>query len=349
MPLPAASADPGNPEAANGGKPLRILSRLLQDIADCRAERARRENALADLERRLQGELVPLEAQMLDLRMETFRILGRHLRSGRLNRKANGLLESALYDLAADLEREGVDMEADRNAAFGESGAGAGWPGGAAGLISENGDEEEDDSENEDGDGAGAFRASDFPDRERGGAGQKPRDRAGPEMPMTRPDEALAGDVRALYLLLARALHPDKEADPARREGKTAWMQKVTAAYADRDLARLLDILAADPLRAVGPYLSGAPRKVLEGYGKRLRRDLESLRHGLAALDAGLDPFRASLLKEGNINETAWSVRLAEARKDVKLMKQRRDAYRTEAGVIGLADALRSHDWRELL
>src|SRR6185369_13807368 len=29
-------------------------------------------------------------------------------------------------------------------------------------------------------------------------------------------ETALAGDIRALYLLLARALHPDKEADPAR-------------------------------------------------------------------------------------------------------------------------------------
>ena len=159
----------------------------------------------------------------------------------------------------------------------------------------------------------------------------------------------MAGEIRALYLLLARALHPDKESDPARLGEKTAWMQKVTAAYAARDLARLLDILAANPMDAVGPYLSQAPLKTVQSFAKRLRRELEALRHRLAFLDAGLDPLLASLMKKGAVNETAYSILLSQVRKELKFMKQRRDIYRTTQGVHGLVEALRAHPWRELM
>jgi hypothetical protein len=40
---------------------------------------------------------------------------------------------------------------------------------------------------------------------------------------------------------------------------------------------------------------------------------------------------------------------LAEVRKDVKFMKERRDMYRTTEGLQRLIEALRMHDWRELM
>jgi hypothetical protein len=87
----------------------------------------------------------------------------------------------------------------------------------------------------------------------------------------------------------------------------------------------------------------------VQGFTKRLRRDLETLRHQLAGLDATLDPFLSAFLKEGKVNETAYNIHLAEMRKELKFVKQRLDAYRTAAGVNGLVEALRSHDWRELM
>jgi hypothetical protein len=99
----------------------------------------------------------------------------------------------------------------------------------------------------------------------------------------------------------------------------------------------------------VGPYLSQAPLKTVQSFAKRLRRELEVLRHRLAFLDAGLDPLLASLMKKGDVNETAYAILLSQVRKELKFMKQRRDIYRTTQGVLGLVEALRAHSWRELM
>jgi hypothetical protein len=364
LPVSGGKADDQPP--GGHGKAMRSLSGLMDDISACRADILRRETVVADLQRRLQGELQPLRDAMLEVRVDTLRVLGKHLVSGMLNRRAHKELESALYDLANELEAEfGVDLRADRGRIFPDEGADDGYGSAADG---------EDGDADDEGADPGAYRESDFDTeregrgdwstpgprdgrRERGargagsgaagksGAGKAP---GGPDSKESR-DEALAGEIRALYLLLARALHPDKESDPARLGEKTAWMQKVTAAYAARDLARLLDILAANPLDAVGPYLSQAPLKTVQSFAKRLRRELEALRHRLAFLDAGLDPLLASLMKKGAVNETAYNILLSQVRKELKFMKQRRDIYRTTQGVHGLVEALRAHPWRELM
>jgi hypothetical protein len=372
LPVPGGQAQDLSP--GGHGKAMRSLTGLMDDISACRADILRRETVVADLQRRLQGELQPLRDAMLEARVDTFRVLGKHLASGMLNRRAHKELELALYDFANALEAEfDVDLRADRARIFPDQGADDGY--------GESPDGEDGDADDE-GPDPGAYRESDF-DTEREGRGDwstpGPRDgrrergargggsgRAGAGKtgsggkagsgkgpggadPKESRDEALAGEIRALYLLLARALHPDKESDPARLGEKTAWMQKVTAAYAARDLARLLDILAANPLDAVGPYLSQAPLKTVQSFAKRLRRELEALRHRLAFLDAGLDPLLASLMKNGAVNETAYNILLSQVRKELKFMKQRRDIYRTSQGVLGLVEALRAHPWNELM
>ena len=371
--LPVSGGKAEDPPPGGHGKAMRSLTGLMDDISACRAAILRRETVVGDLQRRLQGELQPLRDAMLEARVDTFRVLGRHLASGLLNRRAHKELELALYDFANELEAEfGVDLRADRARIFPDEGADEGYGGSGA--------EDGEDGEEDDGPDPGAYRETDF-DTEREGRGDwstpGPRDGgrergarggdragagktggggnagrgngSGDKDSKESRDEAMAGEIRALYLLLARALHPDKESDPARLGEKTAWMQKVTAAYAARDLARLLDILAANPLDAVGPYLSRAPLKTVQSFAKRLRRELEALRHRLAFLDAGLDPLLASLMKKGEVNETAYGILISQVRKELKFMKQRRDVYRTTQGVHSLVEALRAHPWRELM
>ena len=48
--------------------------------------------------------------------------------------------------------------------------------------------------------------------------------------------------MRSLYLSLAKALHPDTEMDSYEKKRKEELMKKVTAAYADKDLAALLKL-----------------------------------------------------------------------------------------------------------
>ncbi|MDB5048196.1 MAG: hypothetical protein JWO30_1267 [Fibrobacteres bacterium] len=337
----------GIPRTPDPGKALTGLASLMHDISKCRADIARRENLVSDLQRKLQTELRPMEEKIVEIRVDTFRVLGKHLKSGRLNKRAHKVLELALYDLADELEKEyGVDLRQDRNRIFEEE-----FP-----------PEENDDAfeGQEDGPadpygqdpGSYSYRESDFAGRasdKDAGAGRKEGPRSKARQKQELRDESIAGDIRALYLMLARALHPDKETDPSRLAEKTGWMQQVTAAYANRDLARLLDILAANPLDAVGPYLTQAPLKTVQGFAKRLRRELDALRTRLADLDWGMDPVLSTFIKGGKLNEAAYNTHLAAVRKDVKFLKQRRDMYSTSQGLLELVEALKTHGWRELM
>ncbi len=306
---------------------LEELSALMAAISVGRAELMRQESALSDLHRRMDTEFRPLQESLLEIRLDTFRILGKHLLAGFLNKRRAQTLESALLDLAQSLETEfGLDLREDRLRFFEEA------------MPKEQ--DLWDGSELEEFD-------PQFKSKHRSQKNNEP-EFAADALP-SKKAAPNAGDIRALYLMLARALHPDKEPNPDRLLEKTAWMQKVTAAYAERDLAKLLDILAANPLDALGPYLSEAPLKTVRGFAKRLRRDLDELHQRLKDWDRTVDPGLSRFLKNGFLHEVAYGIELAKLRKDLKFVKQRRDLYRTTQGLEGLILALRRHDWQELM
>jgi hypothetical protein len=205
----------------------------------------------------------------------------------------------------------------------------------------------EEDAAQSEGDGEGEEQPR--------GQGSGPKGTHGPRAdsrPRTRfaqaereAEAAFGGDIRALYLLLARALHPDKESDPERREAKTAWMQKVTAAYGDRDLAKLLDILAQDPLGSVGPYLSAAPMAAVNGFAKRLRRELAALRAKAETGRNGVHVTLRRFLGSQGINEGEVKRYAAELKKEVRFVKERNEWYRERSAVEEMLKAM-GGDWR---
>lgn len=366
-----ASLDPvlsGADDAApkDRGKAYRTLSSLMGDIAEARLEIVRREAELEAFAGRLQSDLAPLEKQLADVRVATLRALGRHLREGWMRKRDRELLQEALIELADELEDGfGLDLHEERTTLLGQVELSAE----EAALMQAEEEAMEEDFR--------AWARANFPgfDTGRGGGAgewddagraerrseriEEPRRRGRPRNPDSKAamkrraeEQSAAGDIRALYLLLARALHPDKEADPARREEKTAWMQKVTTAYAGRDLAGLLDILASNPLDAVGPYLSQAPLKTVQGFAKRLRRELAHLKERAARVADRLDPFYRrffSSLGPHGLNEPAWKGHLSAFRKDIRFRKDRLSYYRTREGAQDLVHALREYDWRSLL
>jgi hypothetical protein len=355
---PAPVADPSGASARDVA--TGTLAGLLEEIAASRADILRREEAAHELERRLRTDLAGLEAQWVGLRVQTFRALGRRLRDGSLGRKAGRVLAAALGALADELESEyGADLRTDRRLYLGED-------------AEE--EEEEEDAEParhrgrkparkpaasdpaDTSDPSGTFDASDAsegaaPAGHRAGTSEGASGRTATNAARRREarDRALVGDIRALYLILARALHPDKEANPALRDAKTAWMQKVTAAYARKDLAMLLDILAHNPLEAVGPYLAAAPPATVRGFAKRLRRELADLRRQSAKAGEWLHPSLARFLKDGAIDEARYAGHLGELRRAVRLARQRLETYRSPEGAEFLVEGLRKHDWRDLL
>jgi hypothetical protein len=318
-----------------GGTPqsraLNMLSELMRDIAACRAEIHRREALVEELERRFHGEVQPLEDQITAVRAGTFRALAALLQSPRLDNRSRRLLKQALQGLGAELEKSGIDLGDQgrkilREEAFAD-----------------------DEEFREDGEEEDSQEPSAEPRQAHTGEPAGGRARSNAAAKREAREQAVAGDIRALYLLLARALHPDKEADAARREEKTRWMQKVTTAYGDRDLARLLDILSSNPLDALGPYLSQAPALTVQGFIKRLRRELAILQGQTRTFSGRADPFLAQFLDAHGINEAAFKHYLAEVRKTLKARKAQRGHYATAEGLSDLIEALRDYDWRELM
>jgi hypothetical protein len=349
--LPEPSPSPSR--SSERSKVQRELAALLADIAVARADLGRQSEFLLSLHHRLNRDLRPWETKLVASRRETLRILGRQYRQGWLPRRDGERLREALQGLADELEAGfGLDLSAERREFLDPISTG---PADGAVRSQAGRDNRETRLEalrlaigNEDGPRKAAEREKQarmdtlrkaLQDKS-GGTKAAPAE--------AQQEPAVAGDIRALYLLLARALHPDKEADPARREAKTAWMQKVTAAYGARDLAKLLDILAQDPLGSVGPYLSAAPVAVVKGFAKRLRRELAGLR---AKAETGRTGVHASLrrfLGAQGINEGEVKRYAAELKKEVRFVKERNEWYRERSGVEEMLKAM-GGDWRGFL
>ena len=92
--------------------------------------------------------------------------------------------------------------------------------------------------------------------------------------------------LRDIFRKLASALHPDREADPQRRQAKTALMQKANQAYAANDLLALLQLqLEIEQVDAA--HIAGAGEEKLRHYNKVLAEQVEQLKEEIFRLEAG--------------------------------------------------------------
>jgi hypothetical protein len=100
-------------------------------------------------------------------------------------------------------------------------------------------------------------------------------------------DQFISQSIREAYRKLSSSLHPDREQDPAERERKTELMQRVNAAYAKKDLLKLLELqleveqidpafinnIAEDRLKYIN--------KVLQGQLTELEQEIQGLTYPL--------------------------------------------------------------------
>ena len=156
------------------------------------------------------------------------------------------------------------------------------------------------------------------------------------------PDGARAV-IETLFRRLARALHPDREPDGARREIKHVLMSTALAARRARDVDTLL-ALHVEHVGALPDAHDGAGAdalaRALERRLAALRRALDRARHG--------DPFRAGLLSRYDGADAAARARRVAAhaeRLDAETERLARLADRL-ATAAGLEDAL--DDRREI-
>jgi hypothetical protein len=94
--------------------------------------------------------------------------------------------------------------------------------------------------------------------------------------------------LREIYRKLASAVHPDREADAARRAEKTELMQQINRAYATNDLLTLLE--AQLRLELIDPdHVSKISGKRLQQFNRLLSQQLEAAKAELRSLQ---DAFR---------------------------------------------------------
>ena len=96
-------------------------------------------------------------------------------------------------------------------------------------------------------------------------------------------EEARKRDFKSLYKQLAKALHPDLEANPQLKQHKESWMKRLTAAYAAVDLRELLQI-EMEWLGEEASNLATAGEEKLKVYCSVLKEQIADVKHQIAWL-----------------------------------------------------------------
>jgi DNA repair exonuclease SbcCD ATPase subunit len=111
-------------------------------------------------------------------------------------------------------------------------------------------------------------------------------------------EQTISQSIREAYRKLSSSLHPDREQDPSERERKTELMQRVNAAYAKKDLLKLLELqleveqidpayinnIAEDRLKYIN--------KVLQGQLAELEQEIQGLIYPLQ-MQLSIPPYMA--------------------------------------------------------
>jgi curved DNA-binding protein CbpA len=263
------------------------FNKLLDEIAALRQRLVDWQEFPERYRRRVEKQLLPLEARLRGVRVELANVLDRSILGKGLTKREKSIAQDLLEDLldglldeaAPDPEllalaaRHGFDLsteddidplEAMRsfgNDAFGvDIGAdhGAATPEELAALFAERLDAEEAERE----------------------AQRKPRRKSAKMLEREAEARQLAEDagkaVREIYRKLARDLHPDRIADDAERQRKTALMQDANLAYEARDLLALLELQWK--IEQIDPaHMASVPDKKLRHFIHLLQEQVQSL------------------------------------------------------------------------
>ena len=143
-------------------------------------------------------------------------------------------------------------------------------------------------------------------------------------------ESKISQSIQAVYRQLVRALHPDRETDPAERQRKTDLMQKVTVAYKHRDLLQLLELqltveqIDQNEIDSINEDRLKYFNKILQRQSRELKQEIEELQLEMKAA-AGLDPFESLTPKKlmATLRKDKKKLELAifEIKRDLNLFK----------------------------
>ena len=151
------------------------------------------------------------------------------------------------------------------------------------------------------------------------------------ESKLAQEAQAATQSVREVFRKLASALHPDRESDQHERARKTALMQEVNQAYAQRDLLRLLELqIQAEQIDAA--VLGSLSPTRLRHYNQVLTEQCAELEHEIAAVGARFVHQPGAFGRDGLTPQTVNRAL------DGDIAAMRRAAQRVEHDLNRLAD-----------
>jgi hypothetical protein len=209
------------------------FAKLLTDIEKLKRESETRDAKLTEIRRRIQSEINPLMAQVLEMRLEMNDLLERQIADKSFSRREKRTLTDLLFYNCDILERVfGQNMMEVRlkymtkreRKEFDEIEE--------VGQILEDLFEEADKQQHAQPDD------EDSPKKKRGRKKKMPEPDA--VEPHVKKKLDLQRYIRSLYLQLAKRIHPDLEQDEEKKHQRTTLMQHVTTAYQHLDLYELL-------------------------------------------------------------------------------------------------------------
>ncbi|MDA0823061.1 MAG: molecular chaperone DnaJ [Proteobacteria bacterium] len=140
-------------------------------------------------------------------------------------------------------------------------------------------------------------------------------------------ESKISQSIRAVYRQLVGALHPDREQDPEERDRKTDLMQKVTVAYKNSDLLKLLELqltveqIDQSAIDSINEDRLTYFNKILQRQSQELKREIEDIELDIG-IAAGFAPFELitpkkimSTLKK---DKKHLEIEIAEIREDLR-------------------------------
>jgi len=169
-------------------------------------------------------------------------------------------------------------------------------------------------------------------------AGKKSARQSAREAREEKAREHVTQSVREIYRKLVSELHPDREADPAERERKTALMQKVNQAYAKQDLLALLELQLQ--IEQIDPAaLAGMAEERLLRYNAVLQEQSMRLEEEIAHFVTPFLTMAQGAMPRSNTPETVQRAIDADARALAAGLAQ------MEADVAACADIKHLKKW----
>lgn len=151
-------------------------------------------------------------------------------------------------------------------------------------------------------------------------------------------EEKVSQSIKSVYRELTRALHPDRETDESERLRKTELMQKVTGAYREKDLLKLLE-LQLEVEQIDQSMIDDIADDRLKHFNKVLERQLEDIRMEVELVAMPLQQM-AQINSYGVVSPQQVMQKFKE---DTELLKQ--DTLAMEEDLAGLKTVKGIQQW----